>query len=211
MNNCYANYGATNARELAAILAGDLSTPPDPRVREPYRLTPQLALRVGVLGVVALLVRRPLLPALVAAGALRRRVPERGPEQPAAAGPRRGAARAAARPPRPGRRVERRRDGGGALGRRPAEGGPLRARAAPRRGARRAAARLAREVEERRRPADADHREDRGGRGPGRLPLRAPGGVPRRRDRRRPTCATTRTSRSRRRSSATSARSRPRS
>ena len=30
--------------------------PPDPRVREPYRLTPQLALRVGVLGVVALVV-----------------------------------------------------------------------------------------------------------------------------------------------------------
>ena len=29
--------------------------PPDPRVREPYRLTPQLALRVGILGVVALL------------------------------------------------------------------------------------------------------------------------------------------------------------
>ncbi len=29
--------------------------PPDPRVREPYRLTPQLALRVGVLGVVALI------------------------------------------------------------------------------------------------------------------------------------------------------------
>jgi penicillin-binding protein 2 len=28
--------------------------PPDPRVREPYRLTPQLALRVGVLGVLAL-------------------------------------------------------------------------------------------------------------------------------------------------------------
>ncbi|HEU5264100.1 MAG TPA: penicillin-binding protein 2, partial [Gaiellaceae bacterium] len=28
--------------------------PPDPRVREPHRLTPQLALRVGVLGVVAL-------------------------------------------------------------------------------------------------------------------------------------------------------------
>ncbi|MGI8478825.1 MAG: hypothetical protein ACR2M2_03045, partial [Gaiellaceae bacterium] len=30
--------------------------PPDPRVREPYRLTPALALRVGVLGGVALLV-----------------------------------------------------------------------------------------------------------------------------------------------------------
>ena len=29
--------------------------PPDPRVREPYRLTPQLALRVGILGAVALL------------------------------------------------------------------------------------------------------------------------------------------------------------
>jgi penicillin-binding protein 2 len=29
--------------------------PPDPKVREPYRLTPQLALRVGVLGVVALI------------------------------------------------------------------------------------------------------------------------------------------------------------
>ena len=28
--------------------------PPDPRVREPHRLTPQLALRVGILGVVAL-------------------------------------------------------------------------------------------------------------------------------------------------------------
>ena len=25
MNNCYANYGATNAREMAAILAGDLA------------------------------------------------------------------------------------------------------------------------------------------------------------------------------------------
>ena len=29
--------------------------PPDPRVREPYRLTPPLALRVGILGAVALL------------------------------------------------------------------------------------------------------------------------------------------------------------
>src|ERR671934_2073780 len=30
--------------------------PPDPRVAEPYRLTPRLALRVGILGMVALLV-----------------------------------------------------------------------------------------------------------------------------------------------------------
>jgi penicillin-binding protein 2 len=29
--------------------------PPDPKVREPYRLTPQLALRVGILGVIALI------------------------------------------------------------------------------------------------------------------------------------------------------------
>ena len=26
MNNCYANYGTTNAREMAAILAGELSS-----------------------------------------------------------------------------------------------------------------------------------------------------------------------------------------
>ena len=30
--------------------------PPDPRVREPHRLTPQLALRVAILGAFALLV-----------------------------------------------------------------------------------------------------------------------------------------------------------
>jgi penicillin-binding protein 2 len=34
----------------------DRFLPPDPRVREPYRLTPQLALRVGIFGVVALVV-----------------------------------------------------------------------------------------------------------------------------------------------------------
>ena len=36
-------------------LPSDRFLPPDPRVREPHRLTPQLALRVGILGVVALL------------------------------------------------------------------------------------------------------------------------------------------------------------
>jgi len=30
--------------------------PPDPRVEEPYRFTPQLALRLGILGALALLV-----------------------------------------------------------------------------------------------------------------------------------------------------------
>jgi cell division protein FtsI/penicillin-binding protein 2 len=34
----------------------DRFLPPDPRVREPHRLTPQLALRVAILGVVALAV-----------------------------------------------------------------------------------------------------------------------------------------------------------
>ena len=80
--------------------------PPDPRVREPYRLTPQLALRVGILGAVALVaVRGPVLPALVASGALGRRVSERGPEQPASPRANRGAARADPRPRRAEDRV----------------------------------------------------------------------------------------------------------
>jgi uncharacterized protein YecE (DUF72 family) len=29
MNNCYANYGSTNARELAAMLGDDLAAEPD--------------------------------------------------------------------------------------------------------------------------------------------------------------------------------------
>ena len=29
MNNCYANYGSTNARELAAMLAAELTAGPD--------------------------------------------------------------------------------------------------------------------------------------------------------------------------------------
>ena len=29
MNNCYANYGTTNAREIAALLAGELDPSPD--------------------------------------------------------------------------------------------------------------------------------------------------------------------------------------
>ena len=107
--------------------------PPDPRVREPYRLTPQLALRVGILGALALRrVRGPVPAALVAAGALGRRVPERGAEQPAPTRAHRGAARADPRPARPRRRLERRRDRGPAVGRRHAEAGPARARRAAR-------------------------------------------------------------------------------
>ena len=157
-------------------------------------------------------VRRPLPPAVVAAGALGRRVPERRAEQPAAADPRRGAARAAPRSPRTRRRVERRRHGGRALGGGHAEGGALRARPAPREVLDVAPRALARQVEERRfDPADADRREDRGRRGAGRLPLRAPGRSSRASRSSRSTCATIRTRRSLRRSSATRARSRPRS
>ena len=54
------------------------SCPSDPRVEEPYRLTPQLALRVAILGFVALArLRRPLPAALGAPGALGRQVPRR--------------------------------------------------------------------------------------------------------------------------------------
>ena len=79
----------------------DRFLPPDPRVEEPYRLTPQLALRIGILGGVALRgLRGALLPALGAAGALGHAVPARGARQPAALDARGGAARADPRPTR---------------------------------------------------------------------------------------------------------------
>ena len=84
--------------------------PPDPGVEAPYRLTPGLAFRVGVLGVVALAVFAVLFFRLwslqvlsgdtyLAAGA----------GQPAADDPARGAARDDPRPPRPHDRRQRRR------------------------------------------------------------------------------------------------------
>ncbi len=159
--------------------------PPDPRVREPHRLTPaaraesRRARRRR-----AARVRRALPPTLVAAGALRRRVPERGAEQPAPPRPGRGAARADPRSPGPCHRLERRGHRRPALDRRHAEGGPVRARQRLARVLNVPAKALAREVEERpRRSADADHREDLGRRGAGQLPLRASGRVPGSRDR----------------------------
>ncbi len=187
--------------------------PPDPRTSEPYRFTPQLALRLGVLAALALAVfADPLPPPLGAAGALRRPLPERRPEQPAAHRPGRGSARLDRRSRRQDDRLERPRHRRAVLGGRPAGGGPLRdvqealddpARAAAEadEGAR----------EEQGRPADADPRQDGRARGPGDVPERAPPRVPRRRDRRPPTCATTRTARSPPRCSGTSARSRRRS
>jgi uncharacterized protein YecE (DUF72 family) len=35
MNNCYANYGSTNARELAAMLSAELAAEPDGPAAEP--------------------------------------------------------------------------------------------------------------------------------------------------------------------------------
>jgi penicillin-binding protein 2 len=45
---------STGARARARRPGSDRFLPPDPRVEEPYRFTPQLALRLGILGAVAL-------------------------------------------------------------------------------------------------------------------------------------------------------------
>ena len=187
--------------------------PPDPRTSEPYRFTPQLALRLGVLAALALAIFAILFLRLWALEVLSgdrylnaaqnnqlRTVPVEAP---------RGSI-----VDRAGRTivVERARHRRADLAGRPAEGRPLRdvqealedpARAAP------AADEGARGGQGR--PADADPRQDGRARGPGDVPERAPPRVPRRRDRRRPTCATTSTGRSPPRCSATSARSRRRS
>ena len=159
--------------------------PPDPRVREPHRLTPQLALRVAILGVVALAAFGVLFLRLWSLQVLSgddylnaaqsnqlRLVRVEAPRGPAP------------RPPRTRGRLERRGDRRRALGRRHAEGGPVRARPASRERPRRARAPArTRGGGAPLRSADADRREDRRGRGAGRLPLRAPGGVPGCRDR----------------------------
>src|SRR5206468_11480067 len=47
---CLASTGTRSRRS-----GSDRFLPPDPRVESPYRFTPQLALRIGILGAVALL------------------------------------------------------------------------------------------------------------------------------------------------------------
>ena len=101
--------------------------PPDPRVEAPYRFTPRLALRVGDPRRVALAVFAVLFFRLWSLQVLSGdKYLARGAEQPAAHDPGRGAARADPRPQAAslvdnvaGTAVE-------ALGRRPAEAGPLR-------------------------------------------------------------------------------------
>ena len=158
--------------------------PPDPAVEAPYRLTPGLAFRVGILGFVALAVFAVLFFRLwslqvlsgdtylaAAQGNQLRTIRIEAP---------RGTIL-----DRRGRvdRRQRRRHGGEALGRRPPEAWQVRRDQAARRGAR-SSRRPSREGGRRadRRPDQPDHRQDRGRRGSGRVPLRAPGRVPGRPD-----------------------------
>ena len=187
--------------------------PPDPRVAEPYRFTPQLAIRVGVLGATrARRLRRALPPALGVAGALRRPLPARRAAEPGPHGAGGGRPRHDPRPLRQDARLERARHGREDLDRRPARRGPLRdvqaafedpprAAAAADEGARGAQGRS----------AHADPREDGRARVPGRVPLGAPRRSSRASRSSAPISATTSTARSPRSSSATSARSRRRS
>ena len=95
--------------------------PPDPAVEAPYRLTPGLALRVGVLGVIALLVFAVLFFRLWSLQVLSgRHVPGGRSGEPAAHDPDRGAARDDPRPRRQADRRQRPRNGRQAVGRRPA-------------------------------------------------------------------------------------------
>ena len=159
--------------------------PPDPRVREPHRLTPQLALRVAILGAFALLVFGVLFFRLWSLQVLS------GDEylNAAQSNQLRLIRVEAPRGPildRRGRVVVSNVAGTAVelwVGDMPDEG-PSRARAA-------AGSRARRQADEARsagrrapaRPAHADRREDRGRRGAGQLPLRASGGVPRHQDR----------------------------
>ena len=159
--------------------------PPDPRVREPHRLTPQLALRVGILGVFALVVFGVLFLRLWSLQVLS------GDEYLNAAqnNQLRLVRIEAPRGPildRHGRVIVSNVAGTAVqlwVGDMP-EAGPARARRAPRgRSPRLTPRALPRGGRAPGRPAHAGHGQDRGRRGPGRLPPRAPGRVPRGRDR----------------------------
>ena len=163
--------------------------PPDPRVEEPYRLTPQLAMRIAVLGVDRdRALRGALLAPLGAPGDLGRALPADGAEQPGADVPRRGA-RAGRSPTATACRSSRTGP------RRSCRSGPPRSRgwrrsAAPpcSSGSRRSSNVPVREIREELKAHRDDPltpvtvseavRDEKVA-----LPARAPGGVPRRRDR----------------------------
>src|SRR5690242_19878578 len=57
--SCASRSGAAPGARFACLadrFSSDRFLPPDPRVEEPYRLTPRLALRIGVLGTLVLVV-----------------------------------------------------------------------------------------------------------------------------------------------------------
>ena len=188
--------------------------PGDPRVEEPYRLTPQLALRVAILGFVALAVFAVLFLRLWALQVLSGdKYRGRGEQQPRPEHPDR-------RPARHDRRLQR---GtvlvtnvlGTSLELWPADlpkTWPARAEGAAGalRGRRRAGEEdPRRDAPVRERPADAGRAPPRDPLRPDLLPQGAPARVPRASSSRTPTSAATRTSRSPRRCSATSGRSAP--
>ncbi len=211
---CGRTSGPGRCSSLASRGASDRFLPPSRHVEEPFRLTPQIARRVAVLGVLALAcLRHPLLPPLGAAGAFRRPLPAGRAGQPAAHAPARGAARLDRGPQRPHARHERPRHG-----RPDPDSSTCRSRGAT---AWCSALSTVLHVPRRphdsgdrgpeERPADADHGQDGGARGPDRVPLRAPRRVPRRVDRADLPAQLRAPGARSRRSSATSARSRRRS
>ena len=154
--------------------------PPDPRVAEPYRFTPQLAVRVGVLAALALVIFAVLFLRLWALQVLSGdRYLNAAQNNQLRTVPARGAARLDPRPRRQHDRLQRARHGGADLDRRPARGGPLRDAAAALEGAARAAAAADESARGGQgRPADADPRQDGRARGPGGDPARAAARVP---------------------------------
>ena len=208
---------STRCGSLASTAGGrGRFLPGDPRVEEPYRLTPQLALRVAILGFLALAVFAVLFLRLWALQVLSGdRYLRAGERQPRAHAPARGAARADPRPQRQRARRERAGHEPRALAGRPAEdvaraaagaAGALDGhRASP---CREIVAQLKQHGTDPLTPVVVQRGHPAG---PVLLPRGARCRVPRRAARRTATCASTRTSRSPRRCSATSARSPSRS
>ena len=159
--------------------------PPEPGVEAPHRLTPGLALRVGVLGAVAIAVFAVLFVRLWSLQVLSgdqylaaaqdnqlRTIQVEAPRGHDRRPQRQGASSTTCRaPPSSCGSATSRSEGRYDVIQR-ARRRARRPGRAPREGGRRAAVR----------PAQPDHREDGGRRGAGRVPLRAPGRVPRRAD-----------------------------
>ena len=154
--------------------------PRDPRLDAPYRLTPQLVFRIGILGFLTLAVFAILFFRLWALQVLSgNQYLVAAAEQPAARHTHRGAAWAGRGSLRPRARRQHERHGDSGLAGRPAQARPVRRDAPPGEDPRGpAGGHHARDQEEPRRPGDAGHRPRRRQRERGPLPARAPVGVP---------------------------------